>query len=175
MGVVLLVLCLGVLFPSLPRISRSRLGEGKSYGYLFSRRPCSGPRGWLSPRFGGASCSVGPPRAETLRGFPGGYDSRRSPQSGRAQWMSPLTVRRFSSSLPLELVWRRLASPLGAASRCFRGCFHGRFVGSQFSPPTEGGAQDRAPGALLPVTGTEYHAMRIHPLPIPGFAKGTGT
>ena len=31
-----------------------------------------------------------------------------------------------------------------------------------------------APGALGPVTGTDYRSLGIHPLPIPGCAKGAG-
>ena len=31
-----------------------------------------------------------------------------------------------------------------------------------------------APGVLDPVTGTDYRALGIHPLPIPGCAKGAG-
>ena len=65
-------------------------------------------------------------------------------------------------------------SPHGAESWCFRSCFPGCFLylSSRHRPrelPKLG-----APGALLPVTGAEYHALVIHPLHIPGFAKGTG-
>ena len=52
----------------------------------------------------------------------------------------------------------------------FPGCFVG--IGSRNRPKAV--LKLGTPGVLDPVTGTDYRALGIHPLPNPGFAKGTG-
>ena len=95
------------------------------------------------------------------------------PQRGWVLWMLPLDCSWFSKCRSLTSL-APFCSPLLAPGRhgvsvvVFLAVFRGL---SSRSRPMEV-LKLGTPGSLLPVTGAEYHALRVHSLSIPCCAQG---